>query len=79
MGEKKKRKIVKGFFRRSMEFRRSEFVEPKTKVHCLNEGYAWVSKMRDFTKDPKEEIWENQSFSGLGGVLETSFGSTTLK
>ena len=35
--------------------------------------------MRDFTEYPKEEIWGKSKFSGLGGVLETSFGSTTLQ
>ena len=61
--EKRERKgEAKGFFRQSTEFRRSEFVEPRTKVHRFDEGYAWVPKTRDFIKDSKEEIWENQSF-----------------
>ena len=58
-GEKER---LQEFFLRSLEFRRSEFVEQKTKVHCFVEGYACVPKRRDFTKDPKEEIWGNQSF-----------------
>ena len=62
MGEKEERKSVKGFFRRSTEFRRSKFVELRTKVHRINQGYTCVPKMRDFTKDPKEKIWRNQSF-----------------
>ena len=33
----------------------------------------WVLKMKDFDKDPKEDIWRNSKFSGLGGVLETSY------
>ena len=41
-----------GFLQRFTGFRRLEFVGPRTKVHCLNEGYAWVSKRRDFTEDP---------------------------
>ena len=47
-----------------MKFCRSEFVEPKVKVYLLNEGYTCVKKKkkRDFTEDPKEEIWKNQSF-----------------
>ena len=32
------------------------------KVHLLNEGSAWVPKMRDFTEDPREEISGNQNF-----------------
>ena len=39
-----------------MEFRRSKFVEQRVKVHSLDEGYVWVPKGRDFTKDPKEKI-----------------------
>ena len=39
----------------------------------------WVPKIRDFIEDPKEDIWGKSKFSGLGGVLETSFGSTTLQ
>ena len=30
------------------------------KVHLLNEGYAWVPKMKDFIEDPKEEISGNK-------------------
>ena len=31
---------LKSFFRRSMKFHRSKFVEPRTKVHHLDDGYA---------------------------------------
>ena len=51
--EEKKRR-AKGFFPRSTEFRRLKFVEPKTKVHHIDEGYVWVPKTRDFSKDPNE-------------------------
>ena len=47
---------------RSTEFHWLEFIEPRTKVHHLDKGYACVPKMKDFTEDPKEEIWRNQSF-----------------
>ena len=47
---------------RSSEFHRSEFVEPKEKVHLLDERYAWVPKMRGFTEDLEEEISGNQGF-----------------
>ena len=67
------------FSLRSMEFRRLEFVEPRTKVHRCGEGYAWVPKRKDFTKDSKEEIWRKSKFSSLEGVLETSYYSTTLQ
>ena len=53
---KRERKRIRAFFQRSTEFRRSEFLELRTKVHRLDEGYAWVLKTRDFTEDPKEEI-----------------------
>ena len=48
------------FLRRFTGFRRSEFVGLRTKVHRLDEGYAWVPKRRNFTKDPDEGIWGNQ-------------------
>ena len=51
----------------------------KSKVNLLDEGYAWVPKMRDFTKNPKEGDFGKSKFSGLGGVLETSFCSTKLQ
>ena len=38
-----------------------------------------TKKMKDFTENPKEEIWGKSKFSGLGGVLETSYRSTTLQ
>ena len=47
---------------RSSEFRRSEFVEQRVKVHLLDKGYSYIPKMRDFTKDIKEKIYGNQGF-----------------
>ena len=44
------------FSLRSTEFRRSEFVGPRMKVHLLDESYAWVSKTWDFTEDSSEEF-----------------------
>ena len=61
-GEKER---VQNFFLRSSEFRRSEFVGPRNKVHRLDEGYTCVPKMRDFTEDSNEEIWGKSKFSGL--------------
>ena len=44
-GEKKKEeKKIQNFSLRSTEFRRSEFVGTRMKVHLLDEGYAWVLK-----------------------------------
>ena len=47
-----------------LKFRQSEFVEPRVKVHLLDEGYSWIQKKRekDFTKYPNEEISGNQGF-----------------
>ena len=53
---KREKKTIQVFFRRSTKFRRSEFVGPRSKVHRLDKGYACVPKMRDFIKNPKEEI-----------------------
>ena len=50
------------FFQGSTKFRWLEFVESRVKVHLLDEGYACVPKRRDFTEDPNDEIWINQSF-----------------
>ena len=61
-----------------MEFRESEFVGPRTKVHLLDEGYAWVSEIRDFAEDSSEES-RKSNFSGLGGVLETFFNSSVFQ
>ena len=44
------------FSLQSAEFYRLEFVEPRVKVHLLDEGYACVPKRKDFTEDPKEKI-----------------------
>ena len=77
--EERERESIKAFFRRSLEFRTSEFVEPRTKVHRLNEGYTCVPKTRSFTKDPKEEIWGNQSFRVKEVLLTLSTFSTILQ
>ena len=60
--ERERKKRTLSFSLRSTEFRRSDFVEPKTKVHLIDEGYANVPEMRDFFEDPKEEIFGNQRF-----------------
>ena len=56
---------------RSTEFRWSEFVGPRTKVHILNEGYVWVSKTWDFAEDSSEKFGKSK-VSGLGSVHGTS-------
>ena len=56
-----------------MEFRRLKFVEPRTKVHHIDEGYAWVPKTWDFTEDPNKEFGKSK-VSGLGSVHEASYG-----
>ena len=64
--EKGREKGFQSFFRRSMEFRRSKFVDPRTKVNILDEGYTWVPKRTGFIEDPKEEISKNQIFRAIG-------------
>ena len=29
------------------------------KVHCIDEGYAWVPRKKDFAGDPSKEISRN--------------------
>ena len=48
-----------------------EFIRPRTKVHPLDEGYAWVSKTWDFVKDSIEEFGKSKVLS-LGSVHKTS-------
>ena len=73
VGEKGRKERTPSFSLRYTEFRQLDFFGLKLKVHRLDDGFAWVQKKRrDFIEDPKEEI------SGLGGILETSFGSTML-
>ena len=62
---------AKSFLPRSMEFRWSKLVRPRTKVHRIDEGYACVPKMWDFVEDPNEEFRKSK-VSGLGSVHETS-------
>ena len=68
---KKKEKRNSSFSFRSMEFCQSEFVEPRTKVHLLDEGHAWVPKTWDFAEDSSEELGKSK-VSGLGSVHGTS-------
>ena len=52
-------------------FGTSEFVGPGTEVYLLDESYAWVPKLWDFTKDSSEEFGKLK-VSGLGSVHATS-------
>ena len=69
--ERKKKEKYSNFSLRSKEFRRSEFVGPKTKLHLLDEGYVWIPKTPDFTKDSNEEFGKSM-VSGLTSVHGTS-------
>ena len=65
MGERERRRERErepSFFPRSSELRWSDFIELRTKVHHIDEGYAYIPEKRDFTEDPKEEISGNQRF-----------------
>ena len=61
----------KSFLPRSMEFPRSKSIKLRTKVHRIDEGYTWVLKTWDFTKDPSEEFGKSK-VSGLGSVHKAS-------
>ena len=69
-GEKRKKKN-ENFSLRSMEFRRSKFVGPRTKFHLLDEGYVWVPKTWDFVEDSSEEFGKSK-ISGLKSAHGTS-------
>ena len=69
--ERETKRRAKSFLSRSMEFRQSNFVGPRTKVYRIDEGYTWVPKTRDFIEDPNEEF-EKSKVSGLGSVHEAS-------
>ena len=76
-GEKKNKKN-ENFSLRSMEFRRLEFVGPRTKVHLLHEGYVCLPKTRDFSKNSSDEFGK-LNVSGLGsayGTFESFFYGT---
>ena len=66
-GEKKNT----NFSLRSTEFCRSKLVEPGTKVHLLDESYAWVPKTQDFAKDSSGGFGKSK-VSSLGSVHWTS-------
>ena len=72
-GEKrqKKKKKSQSFFLRSTKFRHSEFIEPRVKVHLLDEGYAWVPKTWDFAKGSSKKF-EKSKVLGLGSAHGTS-------
>ena len=59
------------FSLRSLEIGWLEFIGPRTKVHLLNESYAWVPKSRDFFEDLSKEFVKSK-VSGLGSVHGTS-------
>ena len=49
---------------RFTEFGWSEFIGPRTKVHLLDESYAWVPKSQDFAKDLSKKFGKSK-VSGL--------------
>ena len=69
--EKGEEESFQNFSLQFMEFRRSEFIGQKTKVHLLDEGYAWVPKTRDFVEDSNKEFEKSKVLS-LESVNETS-------
>ena len=63
--EKKSPRLISSI----LEVMSIKFVSLITKVHRLDEGYTCVTKKRDFTEDPNEEIWGNQSFRVMEVLL----------
>ena len=62
-----------------MEFRRSEFVKPRVKVHLLDKGYACVPKKGGISpKIQRSDFGEIKVFE-FRSILETSYHSTTLQ
>ena len=59
-GESNRTERNQKFSLRFTEFRRSEFVGPRTKVHLLDKGYAWVPKTRDFVEDSSKEFGKSK-------------------
>ena len=71
--EKKGKEVsFQNFSLQSTEVGWSEFIGPRTKVHLLDEGYAWIPKTWDFTKDSSEKF-EKSKVSGFGSVNGTSY------
>ena len=60
MREERKRR-AKSFFPRSMEFCWSVFVGQRTKVHRIDEGYAWVPRKKGLSEDPRKDISGDRS------------------
>ena len=60
-GERREREHP-SFSLRSSEFRQPKFVESRVKIHLIDEGYAYILKMKDFIEDSREEISGNQGF-----------------
>ena len=60
------------FSLRSTKIEWSNLVGPRSKVHLLDEGYTWVSKIRDFAEDSCEEFGKSK-VSGLGSVHGPSY------
>ena len=58
-----------------MELHWSVFVEPRTKVHHIDEGYTWVPRTRDFAEYPRKEVQEIE----VVGFRRLPTSSYTLK
>ena len=68
---RERRERSSNFSLRSTEIGGSVFVEPRTKDHLLNKGYAWVPKTQDVDEDSSEEFRKSR-VSSLRSVHETS-------
>ena len=59
--EEKRKRGEPSLLPRSTKFRRSVFVGPRTKVHLIDEEYAWIPEKRDLIEDQRGEISGNRS------------------
>ena len=63
--EEREGEKTSNFSLRSTEVRWSVFVGPRTKVHRVDERYAWVFEKRDFAEDPSGGDFGKSRLSGL--------------
>ena len=61
-----------------MEIGGSIFIQPRTKDHLSEKGYAWVPKTRDFAEDSSEEFGKSR-VSSLGSVHGLPRATSTLQ
>ena len=66
MGGREKEREHPSFSLRSSEFRRSEFVELRVKVHLLDEGYVYIQKKGGISPKIQRKRFQEIKDFGLG-------------